>query len=207
VTHFGAPLHPQSSPILECDTIILLLEHDCIWRCFRSGWAHRLEKCHSGRVLALVPPPRTCSAWGLCPWQDSSSSTQHMYVLCCSARDRAEQECGCYTHGLQNATPRPLSWCRWSVSGLLIYEVIPSPLMTVAPPLPPLPHNTHPLNQSCCAFMSSFFSVPPGVLASWCLSVLSLLLILLNSVEDQEFNPSLVLDSTVAKAMVWHFCF
>jgi hypothetical protein len=169
--------------------------------------AHRLEKSHSRGAPALVLQPATCCAWGPCPWQDSNSSTQHVCVLCCSTRDHAEQECGCHTHGLQNTTPRPLSGHRWSVSGLLIKDVTPQSTQDCSTFLPPLLHNAHPVNLSGCAFRSSFFSVPPNVLASQCLSFLSLLLTLVNSVEDWEFIPSLILDSTIAKAMIRHFCF
>jgi hypothetical protein len=102
-----------------------------------TDWQNATLECSPSLVL----PPRTCSAWGPCHCQGSSSTAQHMCVLCFSTRDCAEQKCGCHTPGLHNMTPRPLSGHR-----LLINDVASESMQDPSTSMLPLLHNN--LSQS-----------------------------------------------------------
>jgi hypothetical protein len=137
--------------------------------------------------LQLKNPAQACAVL-LCGGPRSSWKPQQWPIWA--------QKCGHYTHALETAPPRPLSDHRLSVTGLLIKDVFPSP------PSPPSCH-------SLCKEVAFFPGEPPPLIASQCpgKSAVSLTFILLNSAEAREFNPALILDSTIAKAMIQHFCF
>jgi hypothetical protein len=156
----------------------------------------QLGFCHPGPTLLGVP------ASGRAPTQEPSTSLCSValwgasQLLEATAVANLGAEVWTLHPCVGDRTPRPLSGHRLSVTGLLIKDVFPSP------PSPPSCH-------SLCKEVAFFPGEPPPLIASQCpgKSAVSLTFILLNSAEAREFNPALILDSTIAKAMIQHFCF